>query len=117
MDNLNQPPDVKVDRREHPRLLFHCPVFISGIDGVGRIIDISLGGVYISLAGAMSLPNGQQIELRMKLPTEDQALRVKGKIITTTQQGLRCMFVDLTTKQKEAIAYCFDTFRDTLPIE
>ena len=49
---------VKVEKRMHPRLDFHCDVIIRGITGTRTITDISLGGFFFELRTAKKTQNG-----------------------------------------------------------
>ena len=107
---------VRQEKREHPRLDFHCPVIIVGNRGVNKITDISAGGVFIEMKKSSAHHIGQYVNLIIKLPTENDSIRVKAKVSFVNYRGIGCKFIDLSVNNEDAIKYCFNTFRDTLPI-
>jgi hypothetical protein len=108
---------VKIDRREYPRLEFRCPVIIGSIPGFKRITDLSLGGVFIEVASSEGLQMDQRIELSIRFPTEKTATRIRAQVVSIKPDGVGCMFLDLTDELTEIIRNCFETFKDTLPID
>lgn len=107
---------VKVEKRMHPRLDFHCDVIIRGISGTRTITDISLGGFFFELRTSKKLKMGQIVEANIYLPTEPDPLKVKAKFINQNERGIGCQFVNMTPRDREAVRRCFDMFKDTLPI-
>ena len=107
---------VKVEKRLHPRLDFHCDVLIRGIAGTRTITDISLGGFFFELRTKKRLKMGQVVAATIYLPTETDPINVKAKFISQTDRGIGCQFIDMSTQNREAVRQCFDMFRDTLPI-
>jgi hypothetical protein len=105
------------DRREHPRLVFHCKATIRGIHQVVKITDISLGGFFFELATNKKLKLGTLVDVSMRLPTEESTLHFKAKLISQVKRGVGCKYVSLMPETREAIRNCFETFRDTMPIE
>jgi len=116
VDIHNQHTDSTSDRRAHPRLVFHCKATIRGIHQVVRVTDISLGGFYFELATKKKLKLGTLVDVSMRLPTEENTIRFKAKLISQGRRGIGCKFVNLMPDTKEAIRNCFETFRDTMPI-
>ncbi|MDJ0780515.1 MAG: PilZ domain-containing protein [Desulfosarcinaceae bacterium] len=108
---------VRIDRREHPRLDFRCAVLIKGLPGVKHLADISMGGVFIDLEPGHNFQIDQELWLNLRLPTETQATKVKARISYLDQMGIGCMFVELRQEERRQIQRCFDTFKDTLPID
>ena len=110
-------PQQKVERRQHPRLSFHCSATIRGINQVVRVTDISLGGFFFELKTKKKLKLGALVDVRMRLPTETDTLRFKAKLISQGTRGVGCKFVSLTPDIQESIRNCFEIFKDTLPID
>ena len=108
---------VRTDRREHPRLDFRCAVLISGIPGVKHLADISLGGVFIDVRTGSDFHIDQELKLNLRLPTETNPTVVKAKVSYLDAKGIGCMFVDPGEDEIQQIRRCFETFKDTLPIE
>lgn len=110
--------NVKVDRerRAHPRLDFHCKATIRGINQVVKVTDISLGGFFFELQTKKKLKIGSLVDVSMRLPSEEQAIRFKAKLVSQNERGIGCQFIGLSPENEEAIRFCFESFKDTLPI-
>ena len=104
------------ERRKHPRLVFHCNATIRGIHQVVKVTDISLGGFFFELVTKKRLKLGTLVDVSMRLPTEEDTIRFKAKLVSQGKRGVGCKYVSLTPETKEAIRNCFETFRDTMPI-
>ncbi len=108
--------DVRYDRREHPRLEFHCTAIVGHLKDVLRVTDLSLGGVFIELKDKNHIKPEQVIDVAIKFPTQDKAIRVKAKVAGITDRGIGCRFQNLSSQHQETIKFCFETFKDTIPI-
>ena len=108
---------VKTERRAYPRLEFHCTAKVIGIKDPVTITDISLGGFFFELNLTSKLKMGQIANVAISLPTENEPIRIKARMINQTERGVGCAFIDLTPHQRKAIHDCFETFKDTLPID
>ena len=80
----------KKEKRQHPRIITSIPAFISGGSSgeeklrIGSIVDISLGGLRISIPRGMKheVLNGLQateFEIITKLPNENKPIHLKCK--------------------------------------
>ena len=117
VDINHRHPDDGSERRAYPRLVFHCSATIRGINQVVKITDISLGGFFFELATNKKLKLGTLVDVSMRLPTEESTLRFKAKLISQGKRGIGCKYVSLMPETREAIRNCFETFKDTLPID
>ena len=108
--------DVHEDQRQHPRLEFHCPARIQGIKGVFRVTDISMGGAFLELESTPAFKLGQTFNLIMKLPTEYEPITTKVKVANIRKRGIGLEFMNITQKNEQIIRFCFDTFKDTIPL-
>ena len=115
VDLRSEKKKVKKENRKDPRLELHCNASVLGIDGIQKITDISLGGIFIETIVSNKIKLGQIITLNVKLPTEKNTLKFKAKVVCKTNRGIGCQFVSLDDQKKEAICLCFEMFRDTLP--
>ena len=106
---------VKKEKRRDPRLELHCNASVLGIDGIQKITDISLGGIFIETTVLNRIKVGQIIAINIKLPTEKNTIRFKTKVVCKTNRGIGCQFMALDDQKKEAICLCFEMYRDTLP--
>jgi c-di-GMP-binding flagellar brake protein YcgR len=107
---------VGADGRRHPRIEFHCPVRIEGLNGVHKVTDISLGGVFVEFQEPIKLQVGETRQLTIKVPTEYDPIKVKAEVANARHRGVGFKFVELTGKNQEMIRFCFDTFKDTIPL-
>jgi hypothetical protein len=110
-DSISSPSE----KRKLPRLEFHCTGTVMGKEVT--ITDISLGGLFIELNEIPELLKvGQITNIDMDLPTENESLRMKVKIVSQNNRGVGCKYFDLSQDNLNAINNCFDEFKDTLPI-
>lgn len=108
---------VTEDKRQHPRLEFHCPARIQGIKGVFKVTDISMGGAFLELSDTSAFEIGQLFSMTMKLPTEYEPINVKVKVTNIRDRGIGLLFIGMTQKKQEVIRFAFDTFKDTIPVK
>jgi hypothetical protein len=108
--------DVREDQRRHPRLEFHCPARIQGIKGVFRVTDISMGGAFLELKTTTAFKVGQTFNLIMKLPTEYEPITTRAKVANIRERGLGLEFLNMSQKNAQTIRFCFETFKDTIPL-
>jgi DNA-binding response OmpR family regulator len=109
--------DVPEDKRQYPRLEFHCPVRIEGISGIHRITDISLGGAFVEYQTPSTFKVGEIHHLIVKVPTEYEPIKVKAQVANLQKRGIGFKYVDLSRRNQEIIRFCFDTFKDTIPLQ
>ena len=117
VDVRSEKREVKVDRREHPRIELHCAATVFGLKGIQTITDLSLGGVFIEADIPGKIKIGQIITVNTKLPTEKKTIRFKAKIVSQTDRGIGCQFISLENSERDAICLCYELFKDTLPAE
>ncbi len=116
VDIQNNVSEGDSERREYPRLAFHCKATIRGIHQVVKITDISLGGFFFELATNKKLKLGTLVDVSMRIPTEERTIRFKAQLISQGKRGIGCKYVSLMRETRESIRNCFETFKDTLPI-
>jgi Tfp pilus assembly protein PilZ len=109
---------VTKEKRKDPRVEFHCLAIIEGFYGEKRITDISLGGVFVECESELipSFHIGQELRLLIKLPAEDDLIKVDAQIVNVTERGIGCKFIELGRKCEDAIQQTFNLARHTLPI-
>ena len=117
VDIHKQHTNANPERRKHPRLGFHCNATIRGINQVLKVTNISLGGFFFELVTKKKLKLGTLVDVSMRLPTEENLISFKAKLISQGKRGIGCQYVGLTPDITEAIRNCFETFKDTMPIE
>lgn len=109
---------VTKEKRKDPRVEFHCLAIIEGFYGEKRITDISLGGAFVELEEEL-IPRfhvGQELKLLIKLPAEDDLIKVNAQIVNVTERGIGCKFMELNRKCEDAIQLTFNLAQHTLPI-
>jgi Tfp pilus assembly protein PilZ len=109
---------VRKEKRKDPRVEFHCLAIIEGFYGEKRITDISLGGVFVELEEELipSFHIAQELRLLIKLPAEDDLIKVDAQIVNVTERGIGCKFIELSRKVEDAIQQTFNLAKHTLPI-
>ena len=108
--------EVRIEKRHFPRLEFHCKARIHGIKRLLWITDISMGGVFIELNDPSTLRKGQIVYLCILLPTEREPIKVKARVSNLNGRGMGARFISLNRRNQNSIRFCFNTFKDTLPI-
>ncbi len=118
LDCRTKTSEVRKEKRKDPRVDFHCLVIIEGFHGEKRITDISLGGVFVECESELirGFHIGQELRLLIKLPAEDDLLKVNAQIVNVTERGIGCKFKNLGRKCEDAIQQTFNLARHTLPI-
>ena len=104
------------DKRRDPRIDFFLQVMINGHQGPQKIKDFSLSGLFIKVQDPSRFKEGDEIDLVMKLPHENDPVRVKARIMHVTMGGIGVEFVDLQPQDAMALEYCFHVFKNTMPI-
>jgi hypothetical protein len=56
------------------------------------------------------------LRLLIKLPAEDDLIKVNAQIVSVTERGIGCKFIDLSRKCEGAIQQTFVLAKHTLPI-
>lgn len=107
---------VRVDRRENPRLEFHCTAVSSQVKKAMRITDLSFGGVFLELKDKRGIKLGNVMDLAIKFPTEQRAIMIKVVVSNISDRGIGCMFKNLSPQNHAAVKRCFETFKDTIPL-
>ncbi|MBW2107418.1 MAG: PilZ domain-containing protein [Deltaproteobacteria bacterium] len=107
---------VPQDKRRHPRLEFHCPARLQGIKTVCRVTDISMGGVFLEVDSTSGLELGQTLTLVLKLPTEYEPTKLTVQVANIRERGVGLRFTNLNSRTRQTIRFCFDTFKDTIPL-
>ena len=100
-----------------PRIEFHYPVTIIGMDTHAKIIDFSLNGFYIETRQVDSLSKGQRVNLALKLPDEIKSILIKAQLVYLDERGFGCQFTELAPDAKAVLERCFDLHAGMLPID
>ena len=104
------------EKRGKARIDFHLPVTIKGHQGLGKIKDFSMGGVFVEIQDTSDFKQGDEIDLVMELPHEKNPIEPKARVVHVTGEGIGVEFVDLSPQHAMAIEYCFHVFKHTVPL-
>jgi len=116
LDTRSDKKDVEVERRQDPRLEFHCDAAVPGLSGIQTITDISFHGLFLETSDWDTSNVGRVATINTKLHPDSTIVRLKAKVVRQTNRGIGCQFVELNDQRKEAISTCFEFFKDTLPV-
>ncbi len=108
--------EVTVDKRHFPRLEFHCSAIIQGSNKIRKVTDLSMGGIFVECDDPSAFKKGQTVNLTMKLPSEREPVKVRAEVADMRDRGIGFKFVDLTPANREVLRFCFNIFKDTLPL-
>lgn len=104
------------DLREDPRIEFHMPATIIGIDSKASLVDFSLGGFYIETHTNRIPKPGQKLNIALKLPTERIGITVKAQVVYCSDEGFGCRLLERTAEIIDVLERCFHIFSGTLPV-
>jgi len=104
------------DRRKTPRIAFHIPISVMGMNETAQVVDFSLNGFFIQMDAAGHVQEGQQVRLALRFPHEKASTILKAKVVRTEKNGFGCQFVDLSPSLMDLLEKNFDIFSATLPI-
>lgn len=104
------------EKRKTPRIDFHLQVMIKGHQGLMKIKDFSLTGLFVEVQDSSGFEVGDELELIMKLPQEKDPIRVKAQVTRVTKKSIGVEFVELPPQHAMALEYCFHIFKHTVPI-
>lgn len=108
--------ETNSDLREDPRIEFHLPATIIGIDAKANIVDFSLGGFYIETDAPKIPQRGQRLNIALKLPNESSGITIKAEVVYQTNKGFGCKLFEPTPDAIQILERCFNIFSGTLPI-
>lgn len=104
------------DARKDPRIEFHFPATIIGLDTKAELIDLSLGGFFIESRIVDALKTGQRLNIALKLPDEVNGITAKTEVVYLTKIGFGCKLCRPTPKVLQTLERCFAVFSGTLPV-
>jgi hypothetical protein len=104
------------EKRGKARIDFHLPVTIKGHQGLKKIKDFSLSGLFIEMKDTSQFKQGDEIDLVMELPHEKNPIEPKARVAHVTGEGIGVEFVDLSPQHAMTLEYCFHIFKDTIPL-
>ena len=116
-NRINESTQGSSDRRKHPRIAFHVPVSVMGLNENARVVDFSLNGFFVQIDARSKLKEGQQVRLALKFPHGKTSTVIKAKVVHIDQNGFGCQFLHLSSSINELLEKNFDIYSGTIPIE
>lgn len=109
------------EKRKDARIDFNLPVTIKGHQGLYKVKDFSMGGlfiffIFIEMQDTSRFKQGDEIDLVMELPLEKKPIEPKARVVHVTGKGIGVKFVDLSPQNAMALEYCFHVFKHTVPL-
>jgi hypothetical protein len=101
------------ERRGAPRAAIRLEVEVWGHHGPNKISDLSTRGVFIHTERPSQYRRGDEVELVLKFPTQQEAMLLKAEVSRVTNGGIGVKFNRLTLDQVKVIEGCYGAFRDT----
>ena len=109
--------NIDIESRMLPRIEFHYPVTIVGIDSDSRIIDFSMNVFYVETDQVARIIKKQKINLALKLPGEKTAITIKVEVVYRDGCGFGCKFWNPNPEVLQSLERCFDIYSGMLPFE
>jgi c-di-GMP-binding flagellar brake protein YcgR len=105
------------DRRKNPRIELQFKIIrINRKDeGPYKVIDLSMGGLFIETEKPSKFKKGQEIELVMREPADNKFMRLHARVAHVDKEGIGVEFINVSKDDKKMLKTCFDLFRHTLP--
>jgi len=104
------------EKRKSPRIDFHLGVMIRGQQGLRKIRNFGLYGVYIRTENPSQFKNGDEIYLITKFPSEKKAMQLRSRVAHVSDKGIGVEFIDVNPKNAMSMDYCFNIFKHTVPL-
>ena len=106
------------EKRKNARIEFNLLVKIKGHQGLKKVKDFSLGGlfIFIEMQDTSLFKQGDEIDLSMELPNEKNVVQAKAQVVRVTKDGLGIEFKSMSPNDAMALEYCFHIFKHTVPI-
>ena len=107
------------ERRIAPRVDFRLEVEIGSPEGRAKVTKFSTKGLFIETDNPAPVKPRDEIDLIMKLPLEEleqEAMIIPAQVVRVTIRGIGVRFTDVWPEQIDAIRYCFNIFKNTVPL-
>ncbi|MBW1896218.1 MAG: PilZ domain-containing protein [Deltaproteobacteria bacterium] len=104
------------EERKSPRIDFYQPLTIKGYEGVTRIKDFSLSGLFIEVEDPSRFLPGDDINLVLEFPYGNKPIVAKARVMRVTDEGIGVQFGELYPEERIELEDCFDLFKDTVPM-
>jgi len=108
---------MEQERRKAPRTTFHLEIEVWGRNESPNISNLSTSGVFIYTEEASQYKPGDEIDLVLKFPTEEEAMWLTAEISRVAEEGIGVKFLNLTPYYAEIIERCYMALTDRGPQE
>lgn len=103
---------MEQERRRAPRTPFHLEIEVWGRNESPNISDLSTSGVFIYTEKASQYKPGDEIDLVLKFPTEEEAIWLEVEVRRVAEDGIGVKFFNVTPYYAEIIERCYTAIRD-----
>jgi len=104
------------EERKTTRVDFRLELEIWGHRGPNNIMDLSTSGLFIQTENPSQHKPGDEIDLVLKFPTEEEAMLLKAQVVRINNSGIGAKFINLTPHSAKIIEDCYKAFKDTIPL-
>ena len=101
---------MEEERRKAPRTPFFLEIEVWGRNEDPNIRDLSTSGVFIFTEKASQYKPGDEIDLVLQFPTEEQAMLLQAEVSRVAEDGIGVKFLNLTPYYAEIIERCYTAF-------
>ena len=101
---------MEQERRRAPRTPFHLGIEVWGRNESPNITDLSTNGVFISSEKASQYKPGDEIDLVLQFPAEEEAMWLQAEVSRVAEEGIGAKFLNVTPYYSEIIERCYGTF-------
>lgn len=103
---------MEQERRKAPRTAFHLEIEVWGRNQSSNIADFSTSGVFIYTEKTSQYKPGDELDLVLKFPTEEEAMLLKAEVSRVAEDGIGVKFLNVTPYYAEIIERCYMAFKD-----
>ncbi len=103
------------EERKAARVDFRLELEIWGHRGPNIVMDLSTSGFFIQTENPSQYKTGDEIDLVLKFPTEEEAMLLKAQVARITSSGIGAKFINITPHYAKIIEDCYNAFQDTVP--
>jgi hypothetical protein len=107
--------DMSEEKRKNPRIDLYVQVRIKH-QGLHKVKDLSISGLFVQTPHPSHFKKGDEIELVLQLPEENQPTRLDARVARVTPDGIGVEFKNVPAKEQVALEYCFNLFKHTIPL-
>ena len=103
---------MEQERRKAPRTAFYLEIEVWGRNESPDITDLGTSGVFIYTEKASQYKPGDEIDLVLKFPTEEEAMWLQVELSRVAEDGIGVKFLNVTPYYAEIIERCYMAYTD-----